>query len=129
MNLTLEKSYLKICIHFLPYNHLAILSWTSSLLIPVKDRFLFLGVERISLSSSYCNLTNYIPPSFKIIVSILDGIYTNHVTMLFPRNFQNNGSYRIFMILVCKMTTSNMMLENVWMNNNMQYGSNFIILL
>ena len=33
------------------------------------------------------------------------------------------------MILVCKMTTSNMMLENVWMNNNMQYGSNFIILL
>ena len=49
--------------------------------------------------------------------------------MLLPGTFKNDGSYRTLMIPFCKMTTSNIMLENAWMNYNVQYGPNILILM
>lgn len=46
--------------------------------------------------------------------------------MIFPRTLKIDGSYRIMMIYISKMSTSNIMLDNVWMNT-MQNGPKLLI--
>jgi len=127
VNHTLGKNnfkYAYLCFHIIiyPYSDRAFSLYLS------KIGFLF--QEDIDFHYAFHTTTwpSTIPSSFKSIVSILDVIYTSHVIMFFPRTFQNDGSYGILMIPLCKMTTSKYMMENYWMNNNMQCGHNILIL-
>jgi len=53
---------------------------------------------------------------FTSIDSTLHGMYIALVMMPFPRTFDNDGPPKIMMIHFGNMTTSNMMLDNAWMN-------------
>jgi len=48
--------------------------------------------------------------------------------MLLPRVFQNDDSYRIMIIHLSKITTSNIMLEKIWMNTYSKWSSSFLFM-